>query len=64
MQLNNGATSVVLAGYSMGAAVSLQLARRSSLARYVQGLVLIGPVIDWLDVAASSSDQSFATSCR
>lgn len=48
--LNNGATSVVLAGYSMGAAVSLQLAQRSSLARYVQGLVLIGPVIDWLDV--------------
>lgn len=48
--LNNGATSVVLAGYSMGGAVSLQLLRRSSLARYVRGLVLIGPVIDWLDV--------------
>ena len=48
--LNNGATSVVLAGYSMGAAVSLQLVQRSALARYVRGLVLIGPVIDWLDV--------------
>lgn len=48
--LNNGATSVVLAGYSMGGAVSLQLVRRSALARYVRGLVLIGPVIDWLDV--------------
>lgn len=48
--LNNGATSVVLAGYSMGAAVSLQLVHRSSLSRYVRGLVLIGPVIDWLDV--------------
>ncbi|MFD6813854.1 alpha/beta hydrolase family protein [Enteractinococcus coprophilus] len=48
--LNNGASSVVLAGYSMGAAVSLQLIQRSALARYVRGLVLIGPVIDWLDV--------------
>ncbi len=48
--LNNGATSVVLAGYSMGGAVSLQLVHRSSLARYIRGLVLIGPVIDWLDV--------------
>ena len=34
----------------MGAAVSLQLIQRSALARYVRGLVLIGPVIDWLDV--------------
>lgn len=48
--LNNGAKSVVLAGYSMGGAVSLQLVHRSALARYVRGLVLIGPVIDWLDV--------------
>lgn len=48
--LNHGAKSVVLAGYSMGAAVSLQLVHRSVLARYVRGLVLIGPVIDWLDV--------------
>jgi pimeloyl-ACP methyl ester carboxylesterase len=48
--LNHGAKSVVLAGYSMGGAVSLQLVHRSALARYVRGLVLIGPVIDWLDV--------------
>lgn len=48
--LNHGATGVVLAGYSMGGAVSLQLVHRSSLARYVRGLVLIGPVIDWLNV--------------
>ncbi len=48
--LNHGAKSVVLAGYSMGGAVSLQLVHRSVLARYVRGLVLVGPVIDWLDV--------------
>lgn len=41
---------MVLAGYSMGGAVSLQLVHRSVLARYVRGLVLVGPVIDWLDV--------------
>lgn len=48
--LNHGATSVILAGYSMGGAVSLQLVHRSALARFVRGLVLIGPVIDWMDV--------------
>lgn len=48
--LNHGAKSVVLAGYSMGGAVSLQLVHRSALSKYVQGLVLIGPVIDWVDV--------------
>lgn len=48
--LNHGATSVVLAGFSMGGAVSLQLVHRSALAGYVRGLVLVGPVIDWLDV--------------
>lgn len=48
--LNNGATSVVLVGFSMGGAVSLQLVHRSALAKYVRGLVLVGPVIDWLDV--------------
>src|SRR5699024_4145033 len=48
--LNNGATSVVVAGFSMGGAVSLQLMYRSALARYIQGFVLVGPVIDWMDV--------------
>lgn len=48
--LNNGATSVVLGGFSMGGAVSLQVMHRSALARYVRGLVLVGPVIDWMDV--------------
>ena len=48
--LNNGATSVVVAGFSMGGAVSLQLMYRSALARYIRGFVLVGPVIDWMDV--------------
>lgn len=48
--LNNGATSVVLGGFSMGGAVSLQVMYRSALSSYVRGLVLVGPVIDWMDV--------------
>ncbi len=48
--LNHGATSVVLGGFSMGGAVSLQVMYRSALSSYIRGLVLVGPVIDWLDV--------------
>lgn len=48
--LNNGATSVVLGGFSMGGAVSLQVMYRSALSSYIRGLVLVGPVIDWMDV--------------
>jgi len=48
--LNHGATSVVLCGFSMGGAVSLQTVHRSALSRFVRGLVLIGPVVDWMDV--------------
>lgn len=50
--LRRGAREVVLFGWSMGAAVCLQLADRSELAPYVAGLVLSGPVIDWIDVLA------------
>lgn len=48
--LNHGATSVVLGGFSMGGAVSLQVVHRSALSNYVRGLILVGPVIDWMDV--------------
>ncbi len=34
----------------MGGAVSLQTVHRSVLSRFVRGLVLIGPVVDWMDV--------------
>ena len=48
--LNHGATSVVLGGFSMGGAVSLQVVHRSALSSFVRGLILVGPVIDWMDV--------------
>ncbi|WP_147106991.1 alpha/beta hydrolase family protein [Nesterenkonia populi] len=47
---DHGAEDVVLFGWSMGGAISLQAADRSPLASKVRGLVLTGPVIDWIDV--------------
>lgn len=54
--LDRGAKHLVLMGWSMGGATVLQAATRSPLARYVRGLVLDSPVIDWvttLDAIAS-----------
>jgi uncharacterized protein len=48
--LAHGARDVVLFGWSMGGAVSLQFADRSTLRDHVRGLVLDSPVIDWRDV--------------
>lgn len=50
--LDHGAEDVLLFGWSMGGAISLQAADRSHLAPAVRGLVLTGPVIDWIDVLA------------
>jgi alpha-beta hydrolase superfamily lysophospholipase len=48
----NGATSVVLMGWSMGGAIALQAAMRSANRRAVAGIVLDSPVITWADVLA------------
>ena len=48
--LDHGARDVVLFGWSMGGAVVLQTVDRSPLAPHVRGVVLTGPVIDWVDV--------------
>lgn len=50
--LRHGAKDVVLFGYSMGGAISLQLVDRSRYRRNVLALVLDGPVINWIDVLA------------
>lgn len=51
--LHQGATEVVLFGWSMGGAVCLQLVDRSELAATaVAAMVLDGPVINWIDVLA------------
>ncbi|WP_248125367.1 alpha/beta hydrolase family protein [Micrococcus lacusdianchii] len=48
--LDQGARDVVLFGWSMGGAIALQFADRSDLAVRVRGIVLTGPVVDWMDV--------------
>lgn len=53
--LDRGAEEIILFGWSMGGAICLQTADRSPLAVHVRGLVLTGPVIDWIDVLASQA---------
>lgn len=48
--LEQGASDVVVFGWSMGGAVALQTVDRSELSARVRGVVLTGPVIDWIDV--------------
>lgn len=48
--LDHGAEDVVLFGWSMGGAVALQTADQSRLTPRIRGMVLTGPVIDWIDV--------------
>lgn len=48
----NGADEVILFGWSMGAAICLQVVSRSWTHPRVRGLVLDSPVIDWRDVLA------------
>lgn len=50
--LRHGAKDVVLFGYSMGGAISLQVVDQSPYGRNVLALVLDGPVINWIDVLA------------
>lgn len=47
---SRGARQVILLGWSMGGAISLQMADRSDLADRVDSLMLVGPVINWVDV--------------
>lgn len=46
---DNGATSIVLMGWSMGGAVVLQTITRSSSLDLLRGIILESPVIDWID---------------
>lgn len=48
--IDHGATDIVLMGWSMGGATVLQAATRSVHARYIRGIVLDSPVVDWVGV--------------
>ncbi|WP_380164571.1 alpha/beta hydrolase family protein [Jannaschia sp. R86511] len=54
--LDNGAEQVVLAGWSMGGAIQLQVLDRSEHADAVVGLVLDAPVVDWRDTLEHQGD--------
>ena len=55
--LANGADEIVLAGWSMGGAIVLQLLDRSEHADAVTGVVLDAPVLDWDDVLRYQGSQ-------
>ena len=54
--LDNGAEDVVLAGWSMGGAIQLQLLANSEQTDAVRGLVLDAPVVDWRDTLEAQGD--------
>jgi len=50
--VGNGASQIVLMGWSMGGAIALQAATRAKHDGRLTGIVLESPVIDWADVVA------------
>ena len=56
--LEHGAADVVLFGWSMGGAISLAAADRSSQRQYIRALVLDAPVVDWVDVLAHQAQKN------
>jgi len=48
--IDNGATEIVLMGWSMGGATVLQAATRTAHVGYIRGIVLDSPVVDWVGV--------------
>ncbi|WEO75739.1 alpha/beta fold hydrolase [Cryobacterium sp. SO2] len=54
--VGNGATAIVLMGWSMGGAISLQAATRAVHDGRLIGIVLDSPVIDWADVVAYQAE--------
>lgn len=56
--VRRGAERFVLFGWSMGAAIALQLAHKSTHARLVAGLVLDSPVLDWGEVIKANCVRS------
>jgi uncharacterized protein len=56
----NGATEVVLMGWSMGGAISLQVATRSAHADILKGIILESPVVNWADTINYQTDAQHA----
>lgn len=56
--VRRGAERIVLFGWSMGAAIALQIAHRSDYAPLVAGLVLDSPVLDWVEVIKANCQRA------
>ncbi|POH59700.1 phospholipase [Cryobacterium zongtaii] len=54
----NGARSVILLGWSMGASIALQLAADPEFRGVVTGLVLESPVLDWVATIKANCERS------
>ncbi|TFB88243.1 alpha/beta fold hydrolase [Cryobacterium algoricola] len=54
----NGSRSVILLGWSMGAAIALQLAAEPEFRGVVNGLVLESPVLDWFSTIKANCARS------
>lgn len=52
----NGATKVLLVGWSMGGAIALQTAERSAHRDIIVGLILDSPAVDWVDILQYQGD--------
>jgi len=58
--IGHGATEVVLMGWSMGGAISLQVATRSAHAGILRGIILESPVVNWVDTINYQTDAQHA----
>lgn len=47
---DHGASEIVLMGWSMGGAISMQTAMRAELRHLISGVVLESPAVDWRDI--------------
>jgi len=56
--VQNGAQRIVLFGWSMGAAIALQVANRTQERGVIAGLVLDSPVLNWIDVIKANCARS------
>lgn len=56
--VRRGAERIVLFGWSMGAAIALQVAHRPDYASVVVGLVLDSPVLDWVEVIKANCKRA------
>lgn len=54
---NNGATDIVLMGWSMGGATVLQTVANSAVAGVVRGIVLESPVVDWVPTLSFQASE-------